>query len=295
MSETVFSAADSPIFWLGQQAKILMHITVLNDSEFQQFQSWLHITAGISLSPSKKALVAGRLAKRLKHYNLNSYGDYFRLITHKEEAAELQLALDLLTTNETHFFREPKHFDFLRSHVLPEAQPGKTFRVWCAACSTGEEPYSIAMTLAEGLSIGSFGTPWEIVASDISTRVLEKARSGHYKIERSGGIPKPLLAKYCLKGTGSQQGTFLIEQSLLSRVQFMQVNLNAALPKLGEFDVIFLRNVMIYFNMETKREVVARMLPLLKQGGYFIISHSESLNGITDRLKVLTPSIYRKL
>lgn len=269
-----------------------MHITALNDSEFQQFQSWLHFTAGINLSPTKKALVAGRLAKRLKHYNLNSYGDYFRLITHKAEAAELQLALDLLTTNETHFFREPKHFDFLRLHVLPELAPGKTFRLWCAACSTGEEPYSIAMTLADGLP---GGTPWEIVASDISSSVLEKARSGHYKIERSGGIPKPLLAKYCLKGTGSQQGTFVVEQSLLSRVQFMQINLNAALPKLGDFDVIFLRNVMIYFDMETKREVVARMLPLLKPGGYFFVSHSESLNGVTDRLKVLTPSIYRKL
>jgi len=272
-----------------------MHIASLNDSEFQQFQSWLHFTAGISLSSSKKALVAGRLAKRLKHYNLSSYGDYFRLISHKAEAAELQLALDLLTTNETHFFREPKHFDFLRQHVLPAVPAGKTFRVWCAACSTGEEPYSIAMTFADSLADGPFGTPWEIVASDISASVLAKARSGHYKLERAGGIPKPLLAKYCLKGTGSQQGTFLIEQRLLGRVQFMQINLNASLPKIGEFDMIFLRNVMIYFNMDTKREVVARMLPLLKPDGYFIVSHSESLNGITDRLKVLTPSIYRKL
>jgi len=246
------------------------------------------------LSQSKKALVAGRLAKRLKHYNLSSYGEYFRLISHKAEAEELQLALDLLTTNETHFFREPKHFDFLRLHVLPTVPPGKTFRVWCAACSSGEEPYSIAMTLADGLADGPFGTPWEIVASDISASVLKRARSGHYKMERAGGIPKALLAKYCLKGRGSQQGTFLIEQSLLGRVQFMQINLNASLPKIGEFDMIFLRNVMIYFSMDTKCQVVARMLPLLKPGGFFIVSHSESLNGITDRLKVLTPSIYRK-
>lgn len=268
-----------------------MHIAVLNDAEFQQFQSWLHSTAGINLSPAKKALVAGRLSKRLKHYNLGSYGDYFRLISHKAEASELQVALDLLTTNETHFFREPKHFDFLRLQVLPKVPPGKTFRLWCAASSSGEEPYSLAMTLADGLQ----STPWEIIASDISASVLKKARSGHYAMARANNIPKPLLTKHCLKGIDAQAGTFLIEPSLISRVQFMQINLNAALPKMGEFDMIFLRNVMIYFNMETKRQVVARMLPLLKPDGLFFVSHSESLNGITDNLKLITPSIYRKI
>jgi len=268
-----------------------MHVVTLKDNEFQQFQSWLHNTAGISLSPAKKALVAGRLSKRLKHYNLSSYGDYFRLITQKSEATELQVALDLLTTNETHFFREPKHFDYLRQQVLPKVQPGKTFRVWCAASSSGEEPYSIAMTLSDGLP----STPWEIIASDISLRVLEKAHSGHYSIARANTIPKPFLAKYCLKGTGAQEGTFLIETKLRSRVQFMQINLNAALPKIGEFDMIFLRNVMIYFDIDTKCQVVARMLPLLKPNGLFIVSHSESLNGVTDNLKLISPSIYRKI
>ena len=268
-----------------------MHIAALNDNEFQLFQSWLHFTAGINLSPSKKALVAGRLSKRLKHYNLSSYGDYFRLISHKTETAELQIALDLLTTNETHFFREPKHFEFLRLQVLPKVQPGKPFRVWSAASSSGEESYSLAMTLADGLP----STPWEIVASDISLSVLEKARSGHYAISKANNIPKPLLARHCLKGTGTQEGTFLMEQSLRNHVQFMQINLNSALPKIGEFDMIFLRNVMIYFDMNTKRQVVARMLPLLKPDGYFIVSHSESLNGIANALKLLTPSIYRKI
>jgi chemotaxis protein methyltransferase CheR len=272
-----------------------MHIAALNDVEFQQFQSWLHLTAGINLSPAKKALVAGRLSKRLKHYQLSSYGDYFRLISNKTDGAELQVALDLLTTNETHFFREPKHFDFLRLQVLPKVPPGKTFRVWCAASSSGEEPYSLAMTLADGLADGPFGTPWEIIASDISASVLEKARSGHYAMARANNIPKPLLARHCLKGIGTQEGTFLIEQSLISRVQFMQINLNAALPKIGEFDMIFLRNVMIYFDTDTKRQVVARMLPLLKPEGFFFVSHSESLNGITDSLKLITPSIYRKI
>ena len=268
----------------------IMHTATLSDTEFQQFKSWLYEAAGINLSPAKKALVAGRLAKRLKHHELSSYGEYFRLITHKSEAAEFQLALDLLTTNETYFFREPKHFDYLRTHILPKVPPGKTFRVWCGASSSGEEPYTIAMTLADGLA----STPWEIVASDISTRMLEKARSGHYPMERAEDIPRPLLSRHCLKGTGSQAGTFLMEASLRSRVQFMQINLNESLPKIGEFDIIFLRNVMIYFDMETKRQVVARMLPLLKPGGYFFVSHSESLNGITDSLKMISPSIYRK-
>jgi len=262
----------------------------LNDAEFNQFRTWLHRTSGISLAPSKQALVSGRLSKRLRHRELNSFGDYFRLIMQGTEAVELQTALDLLTTNETYFFREPKHFDFLRTEVLPQAQPGRTFRLWSAASSSGEEPFSLAMTLADGLP----STPWEIIASDISSLVLEKARRGHYPMERASHIPRHQLSKHCLKGTGSQDGTFLIDRSLLDRVQFMQINLNTSLPKIGEFDVIFLRNVMIYFDMDTKREVVARMLPLLRPGGYFFVSHSESLNGITDKLKLITPSTYRK-
>ena len=267
-----------------------MEIALLKEEEFQQFRSWLHKTAGISLSPAKKPLVSGRLSKRLKHHRLSSYGEYFRLITQSNGADELQIALDLLTTNETYFFREPKHFDFLKAEVLPHAKPGQPFRLWSAASSSGEEPYTLAMTLADNLN----STPWEIVASDISLRVLEKARTGHYSLDRTEGIPKHLLSRYCLKGTGAQEGTFLIERALRSRVQFVQINLNNALPRIGEFDVIFLRNVMIYFDMDTKREVVARMLPHLKSGGYLFVSHSESLNGINDSLKLVRPSIYRK-
>jgi len=267
-----------------------MNATALKDGEFKQFQAWLYRAAGINLSPAKKALVAGRLFKRLKHHQLNSYGDYFQLIMGHEATAELQVALDLLTTNETYFFREPKHFDFLREQVLPRAVAGKTFRLWSAASSSGEEPYSLAMTLADGLG----STPWEIIGSDISSQVLAKARSGHYPLARARTIAQPLLVKHCLKGTGRQEGTFLIERSLRERVHFMQINLNEELPKIGEFEVIFLRNVMIYFDQDTKRKVVARMLPLLKPGGYFIVSHSESLNGISDALQLITPSIYRK-
>ena len=267
-----------------------MSAVTINDQEFSQFQKLIHQLVGIHLSPAKKALVSGRLAKRLVQHRLGSYGDYFKLLTAGNNAGELQVAVDLLTTNETYFFREPKHFDFLRTRILDKHKPGNNFRVWSAACSSGEEPYSIAMVLADHLG----GRPWEVVASDISTRVLEKARTGHYPMDRTDGISRAHLSRYCLKGVGSQENTLLVEEKLRSRVNFMQVNLSQTLPSLGGFDVIFMRNVMIYFNQETKRQIVQRVLPLLKPGGHFLVSHSETLNGVVDTLQMLAPSIYRK-
>jgi chemotaxis protein methyltransferase CheR len=262
----------------------------ISDQEFSQFQQLIHQLAGIHLSSSKKALVSGRLAKRLNQHRLGSYAEYFKLLTGSQDKGELQMAVDLLTTNETYFFREPKHFDFLRHRILSGHKPGRPFRVWSAACSSGEEPYSIAMVLADLLG----DSPWEVVASDISTRVLDKARNGHYPLERTSGIAREHLSRYCLKGVGAQHGTLLVERGLRSRVSFKQVNLNQPLPALGEFDLIFLRNVMIYFDLETKRQVVQRMLPLLRSGGHFLIGHSESLNGVVDSLQTIAPAIYRK-
>lgn len=262
----------------------------LLDSEFKQFQGLLYRLAGISLSPAKKALVCGRLAKRIKHHRLGSYGDYFQLLTSGREPQELQIAIDLLTTNETYFFREPKHFDFLRSRILPSRRSVSAFRVWSAACSSGEEPYSIAMLLADCLR----EAPWEIVASDISTRVLERARSGHYAMERAEHIPPEYLRTYCLKGIGRQEGTFMIDRQLRGKIGFRQINLNEQLPRLGEFDVIFLRNVMIYFDAETKRKVVQRLMAAIKPGGHLLIGHSESLNGVCNELQPVAPAIYRK-
>ena len=202
----------------------------------------------------------------------------------------MQTAVDLLTTNETYFFREPKHFDLLRKVATLARGRSEAFRVWSAASSSGEEAYSIAMVLEDCLP----GQAWEIVGSDISTRVLDKARGGHYPMERAANIPKEYLKRFCLRGTGAQEGTLLIERGLRERVRFMQVNLNEPLPKLGMFDVVFLRNVMIYFNNETKQQIVGRILPTLKPGGHFCIGHSESLNGISDAVQALAPSIYRK-
>jgi chemotaxis protein methyltransferase CheR len=264
--------------------------TALTEQEFGQFQAMLYEIAGISLSSAKKALVCGRLARRLQHYGLTTYGDYFRLLNRPETREELQVAIDLLTTNETYFFREAKHFDLLRDTILPNIGGSRTVRIWSGACSSGEEIYTIAMIMADVLG----DRPWEIVGSDISTRVLERARAGHYPMERAEDIPQKYLSRYCLKGVGSQDGTFLLDKALRQRIQIMQINLNAALPKLGEFDVIFLRNVMIYFDQKTKQQVVQRMLPFLRPDGYFLVSHSESLNGVTNALKLVSPSVYRK-
>ncbi|WP_260954601.1 CheR family methyltransferase [Pseudomonas citri] len=265
-----------------------MNNLVLCDKEFAQFRDLIFEIAGIRMSDAKKPLVSGRLAKRVRAQGLFSYGDYFRLLLN--ERTELQVAVDLLTTNETYFFREPKHFAFLREQILPEPGNRSSVRVWSGACSSGEEPYSIAMTLAEVLG----NRPWEVLASDLSLRVLEKARSGLYRMVDAEDIPRPLLTRYCLKGIGENSGSLLIDPALRNRVSFRQINLNTALPDLGQFEVIFLRNVMIYFDLETKRQVMQRMLPSLKPGGYFIVSHSESLNGVCDELKVVSPSIYRK-
>lgn len=267
-----------------------MDIATISDKEFRQFQNLIYEIAGISLSPAKKPLVSGRLMKRVRELQLANYGDYFKLLSSGQEANEIQMAVDLLTTNETHFFREPKHFDFLHQQVLARQRKGEPFRVWSAACSSGQEPYSIAMVLADGLGEG----PWNVLASDISIRVLERAKSGCFPLEQAGEIPKQHLNKFCLKGVGSQEGTFLIDRSLRGRVNFMQINLNVTLPKLEIFDMVFLRNVMIYFDKDTKRQVVLRIMTYLKPGGHLLIGHSESLGGIVDELKQLKPSVYLK-
>lgn len=269
-----------------------MEAHALTDQEFSQFRSFIYKNAGISLSPNKKPLVSGRLAKRLRDRSLSSYGEYLKLLSSGHHPDEVQTAVDLLTTNETYFFREPKHFDFLHNHVPEMHRPGRPFRVWSAASSSGQEAYSIAMVLADILG----EQPWEVMASDISQRVLEKAQTGHYPLEQAKNIPERYLSKYCLKGVGSQDGTFLTERTLRSRISFMQVNLNVPLPRprLGDFDIVFLRNVMIYFDMETKQQVVRRILETIRPGGYLLVGHSESLNGVVDEIKAIRPSIYHK-
>jgi chemotaxis protein methyltransferase CheR len=263
----------------------------ITDQEFALFQRLIYKIAGISLSDAKKILLVGRLTKRLKQYDMTSFTEYYRMLSSGDHAEELQTMVDLLTTNETYFFREPQHFDFLRNEIIAKRNSPAAFRVWSAASSSGEEIYSIAMTLAETLP----STPWEVVGSDISTQVLAKAVAGHYSLARTEGIPPGYMRKYCLKGVRSNAGTFLIDPELRKKTHFYQINLmHPVEANIGEFEVIFLRNVMIYFDPETKAKVVHNLLPRLKSGGHLIIGHSETLNGITDRVTAIRPTIYRK-
>ncbi len=262
----------------------------ITDTELAQFRRFIFEAAGITMSEQKKALVEGRLGKRLTLHGLESFGQYFHLLTSGEHPDEVQVAVDLLTTNETYFFREIKHFEFLRTQALAARARAQPFRVWSAASSSGEEAYSIAMVLADCMET----TPWEVLGTDISTQVLKGAARALYTMERARHIPPDYLRRFCLKGSGEHQGKLLIERNLRSRVLFRQLNLNAALPNLGQFDLIFLRNVMIYFSDDTKREVVARVISAMKPGGFFCVGHSESLNNITNVMEPVAPSIYRK-
>lgn len=234
-------------------------------------------------------MVASRLQRRLAHFGLYRYADYYDLVTSGSDPDEMQVLIDLLTTNETYFFREPAHFNFLKNSILSQRITAP-FRVWSAACSSGEEVYSLAMILADALN----GNAWEIMGSDLSSRVLQKAHTGHYSMERNEGIDIAHLKKYCLKGVNEQANTLLIDRELRSRVNFRQINLKQKLPDIGQYDVIFLRNILIYFNRETKKEVVKRVTRQLKSGGYLFISHTENLMGTDHNLQSVNPSIYRK-
>jgi chemotaxis protein methyltransferase CheR len=262
----------------------------ISDRDFALFQALMHDVAGIHLSTAKKQLVCGRLSKRLRERGLSDYGAYYALLQASGEDAELQTCVDLLTTNETYFFREPKHFEFLCRQILPGFR-GAPFRAWSAACSSGEEPYSIAMAAQEVLGDGA----WQVLGSDISTQVLGHARRATYTLERARNLTPEQLRKYCLKGVRSQAGTLRVHPMLGERVEFGRINLNRPLPAVGRFDVIFLRNVMIYFDMEVKRAVIARLLHQLNPGGWLFVGHSESLNGICDTVRTVAPAVYRKL
>jgi len=261
----------------------------LSPEEFKWISRYLHEQTGIVLNDGKQSLVMGRLEKRLRHHCLNTYGEYFRLLGTPGREVETTLAIDLLTTNETYFFREPKHFEFLHQKVLPNHPRGRPLRIWSAASSSGEEAYTIAMTLAESFPDGN----WEVIGTDISTRVLEKAGRGLYPLSAAEKIAPRLLKKYCRKGKDEYDGFFLLSKALRSRVRFQYANLMENLPALGQFDVIFLRNVMIYFDQPTKQRLVAKALETLKPGGYFIISHSETLTGVNSQLKIVQPSVYQ--
>lgn len=263
-------------------------VTPITDAEYARFQAFVRESTGINLTEVKRALVVARLGSRVRARQAHTFAKYYQILTDPSEAAELQTAIDLITTNETSFFREPAHFDLLRDVAREARGP---FRIWSAASSSGEEAYSMAMVLADTLGDGD----WEVVGTDISSRVLERARQGLYPLERSGPIPQPYLRQYCLKGKDRYEGLFLVGKALRQRVSFHQVNLCKPLPDLGRFDVVFLRNILIYFELEQKRAVVGSIVKALKPGGILVTGHSESLNGICDRIASIRPTVYRAI
>jgi len=261
----------------------------ITQAEFRQFQQLVLKTTGITLSDQKSALVAGRLRSRLRHRKVGSFTAYHKLLQDPREGDELQAAIDLITTNETSFFREPEHFNVLRDHIQNLRPVSFPFKVWSAASSSGEEAYTIAMVLAD-----LFGSAeWRILGTDISTRVLERARKGLYPMERAATIPKDYLQRFCLKGQDRHEGLFLMDRPIRERVTFTQANLCQTLPTFGPFDVAFLRNVLIYFDLPQKRQVVDAVRAQVKPGGLLIVGHSESLTGIAQGLIPLRPTVYR--
>jgi chemotaxis protein methyltransferase CheR len=263
----------------------------LTDAEYALFQELIYRIAGIRMAESKKVLLTGRLMRRLRMLNLKSFADYHRLVTNPANAKELQTMVDLLTTNETYFFREKAHFDFLANVVVPAHPKGTSLDVWSAASSTGEEIYTISFVLAD--TLGPHGQ-WSVTGSDLCTTVLETAQRGSYLTERTRGLPPEYLRKYCTVGKGDEADSFRINDDIKRHTRFLQVNLNKSLPPgLSKYHVIFLRNVMIYFDADTKRQVVSRLVDRLHPGGYLIIGHSESLTGLTSRLTNLKPTLYQ--
>jgi chemotaxis protein methyltransferase CheR len=221
-------------------------IAPLRAEEFTWISRFLHERTGILLKDGKQAMVMGRLEKRLRLLNHSNYGEYFRRLGKAGEEIETRLAIDLLTTNETYFFREAQHFDFLRTEVLPKHPLSRPLRIWSAASSSGEEAYTLALLLAEHLP----SNQWEIIGTDISSRMLDKARQGVYPLAAAEKIPPALLKKYCLRGRDEYEGFLLIDPVLRKHVKFQHANLVGDLPDLGRFDIIFLRNVMIYFEQD---------------------------------------------
>ena len=233
-------------------------LPVLGEQEFSRLQTLMSSASGIHLASNKRSLVAGRLMKRLRHYHLDNYRDYLHLIERPTHSRERRLVIDLLTTNETYFFREFPHFEFLGQWLGRRKGP---LRLWSAACSSGEEPYSLAMTAAEHTR----GNEWSVLGSDLSQSMLGIAEQGIYDMAQARYFPEGWLQRYCLCGVGEMAGRMRMITSLRERLRFRPINLIQSLPTdLGLFDVIFLRNLLTYFSQDEKQRVVHRLLACLR-------------------------------
>jgi chemotaxis protein methyltransferase CheR len=271
----------------------------ISDREFALFQKLIYRQSGIYLAPIKKALLEARLTRRLRELGLSSFDAYYRHIFEVNHRDELIILLNLISTNETHFFREPKQFEFLAKEIIPAWQQrnrsaggSRHIRVWSAACSSGEEPYSLAMMLWDHFPEGS-GWDFEILATDLSTRVLGAGSAGIWPIAKASEIPQDYLKKFMLKGTGEQSGNMKARAELRSVIRFQRLNLNDDdYPIEGNLDLIFCRNVLIYFDAQSRARVIQRLLDRLAPNGFLFVGHAESLTGVTDRVRFVVPTIY---
>jgi chemotaxis protein methyltransferase CheR len=269
----------------------------LTDRQFNTVSNMVKDLCGINLHDGKKELVKARLAKRIRELGMDNFSQYIEFIGTEAGQAEILCMLDALSTNLTFFFRETAHFDLLREQVMPEmirrhAQDHK-LRIWSAGCSSGEEPYSIAIVMNEVVR-DLLNWDGRILATDLSRRMLDLARRGLYSRERFRETPPRIIAEHFACVHGSDPKQFQVNESIRQMVTFARLNLMESWPMRGPFDVIFCRNVMIYFDKATQNQLVERFWELLVPGGVLFIGHSESLSGAKHRFKYLQPTVYRK-
>lgn len=264
----------------------------ISDRMFAALSGTFHKMSGIRLETSKRQMVIGRLQRLAGEKGFGDLDDYLNQVFRGGDSSELMRVVDRLTTNETYFFREPAHFEFLSQWLKqrPRTAAMLPFRVWSAASSSGEEAYSVAMVLADCL--GPVG--WDIVGTDLSATMIDNARRGLYLMERARLIPQSYLKRFCLKGQGPHDGQLLVDKSLRSHVHFVQANLTHDLPDIGMFDLVFLRNVLIYFEAEAKMDIVCRVMERIRPGGYLFTGHSESLSRLPEGLVHIQPAIYAR-
>lgn len=269
----------------------------ITESEFRRFQELIYRESGIWLSQAKMALLVGRLAKRLRYHRLQSFKDYYCLVAESPE--ERVQMLDAISTNETHFFREPRHFELLDTVIFPkwaeDAAHGRRprrIRVWSAGCSTGQEPYSLAMALRAYFPADS-GWEIEIIATDLSTRTLEIAQQGIWPIGTAQEVPEAYLKKFMLKGIMEEAGKMKAGAEIRSLVWFFRLNLNdATYPFQGIFDLILCRNVLIYFDLQSRTRIIRHLLEYLSPQGYLFVGHAESLHAMSGTLRSVVPTVY---
>ena len=270
----------------------------LSSSEFEQLASLVYEQCGINLADGKKMMLESRLSKRLRVLNITSFKDYIKYLTSREGVDnELVHMIDVITTNKTDFFREPHHFDYMRNIILPEFLRwhggNRPFKVWSSACSTGEEPFTLAMVLQD-FAIMHPSFSYSILASDISTQVLHKASQAIYNEHHVAALPLNIKKRYLLKSKDKEQPTVRIIPKLREKVLFQRINLMDRSWQVEQQDIIFCRNVLIYFDRETQLEVVQKLIDKLKTGGILILGHSESLHAFDLPLRQIKPTIFMK-